>query len=280
MLQLFQNSYWVVFLAVVIIFILFLIRYFLLTTNRKKTQVLVGNAQIIGKRLEQEDSFSSIATKNGVIALVADGMGGYENGRLASKIVVDIFINEFEKFEKFAGVNNFFVSTLKLANRKVLDAAKGVRMGTTLISVVIKDKKLHYLSVGDSAIILFRNHQLINLNEKHVFQTVLEQKYVSGEISEGQMLNNPMKKRITSYVGAEVLKYVDINEKPIQLRKGDKVILCTDGVTNSLSELELESVMLKKVDPFEMSEMIMAMIKKKNMVRQDNATVIILEVTG
>ena len=107
MLQLFQNSYWVVFLAVVIIFILFLIRYFLLTTNRKKTQVLVGNAQIIGKRLEQEDSFSSIATKNGVIALVADGMGGYENGRLASKIVVDIFINEFEKFEKFAGVNNF-----------------------------------------------------------------------------------------------------------------------------------------------------------------------------
>ena len=242
MLQLFQNSYWVVFLAVVIIFILFLIRYFLLTTNRKKTQVLVGNAQIIGKRLEQEDSFSSIATKNGVIALVADGMGGYENGRLASKIVVDIFINEFEKF---AGVNNFFVSTLKLANRKVLDAAKGVRMGTTLISVVIKDKKLHYLSVGDSAIILFRNHQLINLNEKHVFQTVLEQKYVSGEISEGQMLNNPMKKRITSYVGAEVLKYVDINEKPIQLRKGDKVILCTDGVTNSLSELELESVMLK-----------------------------------
>ena len=153
-------------------------------------------------------------------------------------------------------------------------------MGTTLISVVIKDKKLHYLSVGDSAIILFRNHQLINLNEKHVFQTVLEQKYVSGEISEGQMLNNPMKKRITSYVGAEVLKYVDINEKPIQLRKGDKVILCTDGVTNSLSELELESVMLKKVDPFEMSEMIMAMIKKKNMVRQDNATVIILEVTG
>jgi len=57
------------------------------------------------------------------------------------------------------------------------------------------------------------------------------------------------------------------------------VILCTDGVTNSLSELELESVMLKKINPFEMSEMIMAMIKEKNKARQDNATVIILEMT-
>ena len=177
----------------------------MLTTNRKNTGTC-RKCTDNWKRLEQEDSFSSIATKNGVIALVADGMGGYENGRLASKIVVDIFINEFEKFEKFAGVNNFFVSTLKLANRKVLDAAKGVRMGTTLISVVIKDKKLHYLSVGDSAIILFRNHQLINLNEKHVFQTVLEQKYVSGEISEGQMLNNPMKKGLQAMLGREVTK--------------------------------------------------------------------------
>jgi len=251
----------------------------LLHANRRKNDVLIGNAQIVGKRLEQEDSFSSMVTENGVIALVADGMGGYENGKLASQIAVDTFISEFQKLEDLSEVNNFFIKTLKLANGKILDAAKGFRMGTTLVSVVIKDKKLYYLSVGDSAIILFRNHQLINLNKKHVFQTVLEEKYVSGEISEGQMRNNPMKKRITSYVGAEVLKYVDISEKPIQLRKGDRVILCTDGVTNSLSELELESVMLKKINPFEMSEMIMAMIKEKNKARQDNATVIILEMT-
>ena len=72
--------------------------------------------------------------------------------KVASKIVVDIFINEFENLKNLQE-SIIFVSTLKLANKKCLMQQKG-RMGTTLISVVIKDKKLHYLSVGDSAIIL------------------------------------------------------------------------------------------------------------------------------
>ena len=137
---------------------------------------------------------------------------------------------------------------------------------------------LYCASIGDSAIALFRNGEVINLNKKHIFESELEQQYISGKISEAQMLNNPMKKRITSYLGAEVLKDIEICEKPIKLKRGDKVILCSDGVYNSISEIEMETILMAKLKPYEVAEEIIEMIKAKNFPKQDNATIVILEV--
>ncbi|TYQ16966.1 UNVERIFIED_CONTAM: serine/threonine protein phosphatase PrpC [Acetivibrio alkalicellulosi] len=279
MLELFNNSYYVVLAAFIIICVLYGIRYFLINTPEKKPDILIGNGQIIGKRMEQEDSFATITTAKGVMAVLADGMGGYANGKLASSMAVDMFIQQFANAESLYPVDEFFANTARLSNRAILDKAKGVRMGTTLVSVIIADRKLYSISIGDSAIILFRNNEFININKKHVYEAVLEERFVSGQISMRQVSNNPMKKRITSYIGAEVLKDMEISQKPIELKKGDKIILCSDGVTNSLSELELESVLIEKNEAFEAVEKIMSIIKRKNLAKQDNATIIVLEMS-
>jgi serine/threonine protein phosphatase PrpC len=229
------------------IFFLFLIRYLLINT-RKKPEIIVGNAQSIGARSEQEDSFASVINEHGVMAALADGMGGYSNGKMASSLVVNLFVKEFTKKRQIEPVDKFFHDTLLLSNKKLLEKAKEKKTGTTMVVVVISEGYLSWASVGDSAIALFRNQEFQNLNQKQIFQTVLEKEYLSGHIS-----------------------------KAIKLQHGDRIILCSDGVYNSITEIEMEKALMKNLSPDKAAEEIINIIKAKNIKNQDNATIIILE---
>jgi len=269
------EPYYVVLASVLLIVILLIIRS-KLNNVRVFPRILIGNAQYIGTREEQEDSFATVENNNYILSVVADGMGGYSNGKLASNIVVDTFVNEFNCTLDIHPVENFFVNAANACNRAVLDVAKGKRMGSTLVSTIVSDGCLYWASVGDSAVILFKDGEIINLNKKHVYKEVLEDKFISGKISEEQLLNDPMKERLYSYIGIEVLKDIETSKKPIKLKAGDKVLLCSDGVYNSLPEIEMESILRKPVHPINTAEEIIDAIKAKNKSRQDNATVIVL----
>jgi len=272
-----QGPYVFVLVSLLAVCILIFIRQ-RLKNAKKDNYILIGNGQTIGKRDEQEDSFSTVENEKGIMAVLADGMGGYTNGKVSSSIAVNTFADEFSNSYSIYPIEDFFRNVSRISNRAILDRSKGARSGTTLVSVIITDEMLYWASIGDSAIALFRNGEVINLNKKHIFESELEQQYISGKISEAQMLNNPMKKRITSYLGAEVLKDIEICEKPIKLKRGDKVILCSDGVYNSISEIEMETILMAKLKPYEVAEEIIEMIKAKNFPKQDNATIVILEV--
>jgi len=272
-----QGPYIFVLVSLLVVCILIFIRH-RLKNWKKDNYIIIGNGQTIGKRDEQEDSFSTVENEKGIMAVLADGMGGYTNGKVSSSIAVNTFIDEFSNSYSIYPIEDFFRNVSRISNRAILDRSKGARSGTTLVSVIIADEMLYWVSIGDSAIALFRNGEVINLNKKHIFESELEQQYISGKISEAQMLNNPMKKRITSYLGAEVLKDIEICEKPIKLKRGDKVILCSDGVYNSISEIEMETILMSKLKPYEVAEEIIEMIKAKNFPKQDNATIVILEV--
>lgn len=85
-----------------------------------------------------------------------------------------------------------------------------------------------------------------------------------------------MRKRLINYLGFEGFKSMEIGE-PISLKKGDKIILCTDGVYNSLTELELCEILEKPLSPNDAAEEIINRIDAKRLKHQDNATIIILE---
>jgi PPM family protein phosphatase len=242
-----------------------------------RPEILIGYAQILGKRKEQEDSFATFNNDFGVLGVLADGMGGYSNGKMASSTVVNAFVSEFAKIGNPESLEDFFINTANLSYSKVCEKGKGIKTGTTLVSVIIHDKNLYWTSIGDSAILLFSNGELINLNKKHIFQAILEKEYVMGNITKEEMINNPKKKRLTSFLGYDGFRDIDICKKPIQMRRGDKVIICSDGVYNSLTEIELETVLIRNNPPMKTTAEIMEMIETKNLPDQDNATIVILE---
>jgi serine/threonine protein phosphatase PrpC len=268
-------------LEVIITYLLILL--FLVVVRRillrlKQTpEVLIGNAQILGDRNEQEDSFSTSITDEGVLAVLADGMGGYSNGKMASSLVVKTFIREFTRSNGILPIDVFLRNTSYLSNEKLLSKRKGEKTGTTLVAVVISEGFLYWVSVGDSAIALYRNGQFFNLNKKHIFQSVLEERYLSGKISMEEVLQHPKRKRLTNFVGHDELSEVETNQRFIKLFKGDRVILCSDGVYNSITEIEIEESLKKSIHPNKVAEEIVERIQRKRMPEQDNATVVILE---
>ncbi|HYH05268.1 MAG TPA: protein phosphatase 2C domain-containing protein [Bacillota bacterium] len=273
--QIYEHPFLVICFLVFCLYILLKLRRSLLG-EKDKGGIQIGSSQILGSRDEQEDSYATVVNSNGVLAVLADGMGGYSSGKQASGLVVQTFVDEFETKE-IDSIENFFHNTSLLCNKKILSVTKEEKIGSTLAAVRVDKGYLNWISIGDSAIILFREGELSNLNKKHIFQSMLEEQYQSGKISKREVLNNPKKKRLTSYIGYEGLREIEVNKRAFKLLPGDRVILCSDGVYNSMTEVEIEEILAMNLKPEKAAEKITRDIAAKNHHHQDNATIIILD---
>ncbi|MNG12367.1 Stage II sporulation protein E (SpoIIE) [compost metagenome] len=90
-------------------------------------------------------------------------------------------------------------------------------------------------------------------------------------------MEDPQRHQLINYLGYDRFKNIDIGETPVQLRRGDKVLLMSDGVYNALTEIELEDILNDSAAPDEAAEQIIERIENKRIRHQDNATVIIME---
>ncbi|XOS90478.1 hypothetical protein ACLMAB_16230 [Brevibacillus laterosporus] len=86
-----------------------------------------------------------------------------------------------------------------------------------------------------------------------------------------------MRKRLINYLGYEQFQNMEICHEPFLLKKKDKVILLSDGVYNTLSEVEMEQLLMNATSPYDAAEEMVTEIERKQLRNQDNATVIILE---
>lgn len=273
------TSYLVAVIFVMVLILLVMIRKMVEKTEfEEKTMIEIGNDQTIGRRREQDDYFATAETTNGIIAVLADGISGLSNGRMASLVAVNTFIEEFKKLSSLSNIESFFKKAALMSNDMILENLMGSNGGTTLVSAVIdKQGYLYWSAVGDSVISIFRKGEFIPVNQKHIFETVLKERYISGEITHLEVEENPLKKRITNYLGYEGFKNIDIGMCPIKLEKGDKVCLYSDGVYNALTEIEMENILSQNSPPQDIAEKMIEAVEQKGYKKQDNASIVILE---
>lgn len=246
-------------------------------SNQLHHNMDIGNAQIIGTREKQDDSFATTINENGIMAIVADGIGGYINGNVASQIAVETYLDEFENVNAFANTSFYFQKAAVLANERIRDEFGEAKGGTTVVAVLIEDNKLHWTSVGDSNIAVYRNNRLITVNRKENVKNWLEDQYLSGAIAREEAMGSPVEKRLVNYVGYDGFKKADESDRPIFLKKGDKVIIYSDGV-ETLSQIELENILAQRGKAHKIAEDIMTAIENKKVRSKDNATIIVLSV--
>ncbi|MGE7022165.1 protein phosphatase 2C domain-containing protein [Solibacillus cecembensis] len=241
-------------------------------------EIEIGNGQTIGRREEQDDYFSTEETKHGTIAVLADGISGLANGRMASTVAVTTFIQEFKKLDNLENIDSFFKTTALHSNNRIVQNLNGSNGGTTLVAAIIDENgHLYWGAVGDSVISIFRNGEFIAINQKHIFESVLKDRYIAGEISQLEIQENPFKKRLINYLGYEGFKNLDIGKTPIKLIKGDKVCLFSDGIYDSLTEIEMENIFSQQVSPYDIAQNTIKTVEQKRLKNQDNATILILE---
>ncbi|AWX57725.1 MULTISPECIES: PP2C family serine/threonine-protein phosphatase [Brevibacillus] len=268
--------YLVVLGVIIAITLLFRLRAALIR-QEKNPVIQIGNGQTIGRREEQDDYFSTATSSHGTIAVLADGISGLANGRLASTLAVTTFIREFTKLDNPKHTSLFFSRAASLANSEILQALRGSRGGTTLVAGVIVEDKLYWGAVGDSIITVFRNGEFIPINQKDIYESVLEARFLSGEITKDEALEHPQKKQLINYLGYESFQNIEIGREPFPLEKGDKVILCSDGVYDTLTEMELEQILFQNIAAHDAADQIIEAVESKQKANQDNATILILE---
>jgi protein phosphatase len=248
-------------------------------------RIIPGNAQHIGARREQQDDFGfsdltdrDFVRHGGVLAVIADGMGGLAMGRDASRIAKLTMLREYEAKAPDESIPAALGRALKAANRAVLELARQAglegEVGTTLAAAVIRDQELYWVSVGDSRIYLYRQGELFQLTTDHDYGRELSKMAAAGQITWKEASSDTNRRALTSYLGAPQLLEVDQNAEPELMEPGDRVMLCSDGLYGSLTEAEMADLL--ETPPQEAAELLVEATMSKNKAHQDNLTVAIL----
>lgn len=240
----------------------------------------VGFAQTVGTRGNQEDSYAisnwkdgRVIARQGILAAVADGVGGLGDGRLASNTLMRSFCNEFGRLDPNLSPSERLLELMSRGQREVLQLNHGgKRCGTTLVCALIVENGLSCLSVGDSRIALYRSGSLLQLNREHTYgRDSDEKRALKPDEAPG---SGHKREAITSYIGKENLKQVDRTLSPIQLVSGDRVLLMSDGIFGALSDDELIAYLAQ--EPEQAAKSIIRAVENRADPYQDNATIVIV----
>ncbi len=249
--------------------------------------VYVGISSVIGKRNGQQDtiksdSCSSYANNGKMISVLCDGMGGLSGGERASTLCASIVYDTFHSGLKFVSIPTFFKSVIDESDEKVgllksNDGAQSIKAGTTLASVVIDDNQLYWASVGDSRIYIIRNNNILCVTKDHNFSMILNEKVKRGEISREEAENDKQKEALISYIGIGGVRYIDMNGKGLCLADKDYIVLCSDGLYRSLSDIEIkEIVCCFGAETQQAAEALTSYALNKNFKNQDNTSVVVI----
>ena len=192
-----------------------------------------------------------VADESHSIIVLADGMGGHKAGEIASSLAANSVLHNLRywlsKFNEKTITQNLkkaIIRYVNQANNKVyleslLDYQKN-GMGTTIVIAVIRKNKLTFAHVGDSRAYLFRNGTLTRLTLDH---TKAQAQLSGGMITPEQLDKSPHRHFLTRAVG--ITERIELDIQQIALTKTDKILICSDGLTDMLSDKDIGEVLAK-----------------------------------
>lgn len=203
-----------------------------------------GNCSDKGRvRRENEDYMGYFETLNGDVFLVCDGMGGHAGGAFAAQLAVTS-VREFLERKYFDDPADAIKEALEYANKAIYDKAQGTPeftgMGTTAVMLIVQAAKVWWGHVGDSRMYLQSFDGLRRLTNDHSFvQRLIDE----GAISEEEALTHPRRNELLAALGVHADVVVDVYEHAYTTIQNDIILMCSDGLTNAVSEPEIESIL-------------------------------------
>jgi PPM family protein phosphatase len=223
----------------------------------------------------EPDSDKEFARK-GRLAVIADGMGGYEGGQEASRLAVETVRFVYDR--DFDDAQNALVTGLRSAHDTIQRYAEQhpqfSGMGTTCTALAIVERSLYFAHIGDSRLYLLRAGATSRLTRDHSYVSrLVENGIVRSEDAE----SHPQRHILTAALGSGREVIPDKPEHPIALDEGDVLVLCTDGLWSVVGEVELARLALSQPPAEACASMVNAALDRGG---PDNVTVVVLRVSG
>ena len=178
-------------------------------------------------------------------AVVCDGMGGPAGGNIASdaaaKAMSEAISSKYKPNMSHRSIKNMMLSAVNGANVKVFDMSRANSelngMGTTVVAAVVSGGAAHIVHVGDSRAYIVSGDSIEQLTSDH---SLVQQMVDLGKITAEEARTHPQKNIITKAIGIDEAVEADYTER--RFERGDIILLCTDGLTNSLTDEEIHSI--------------------------------------
>lgn len=194
-----------------------------------------------GSRKNNQDRMAYSFSRDALLMLVADGLGGYQYGEIAAQLTVKLIAEAFQKqaTSRLDDCSAFLLEALNDAHYAIHDFA--VRRGlletprTTCVACIVQDNAAYWAHAGDSRLYLFRDSKLIARTRDH---SRVQQLLDDQEISSEQASAHPERNKIYNCLGGMYPPEIELSKK-MTLRRGDTLLLCSDGFWGPLSDDEI-----------------------------------------
>jgi PPM family protein phosphatase len=228
------------------------------------------------KRINNEDAFWINHSNN--IFIVVDGMGGHNAGEIASNMAIEILKDELNEKSLIGSnslpekIENLFYIALSNASTKIIKAGKDEPlysgMGCTVVIAWLNNNILYTSHVGDSRIYVCNNENIIQLGLDH---THVAEIVKAGQMTKEEARHSPLKNQITQALGMPVP--IEPEHIKFEIKTGDRILLCSDGLWDMLSDSDIHQIMMSMKDAKSISEKLVEMANEAG--GKDNITVIV-----
>jgi serine/threonine protein phosphatase PrpC len=232
-----------------------------------------GSATDVGRVRKVNQDLPLEATN---LYAVADGMGGHVGGEVAAQVAVDALLQVFRREPTRDGLLHAFAKANSAVWQEGQTHSELRGMGTTLTAVALVGgddgrDTLALANVGDSRAYLFSAGQIVQLTADH---SLAEERMRHGEMTEEEAAVHPQRHILTRALG--VSTEVEVDRWELQLRSGDRLVLCSDGLSNELTREELAEVLARVRDPHDAAHQLVEIANEHG--GSDNITVVVVDV--
>jgi PPM family protein phosphatase len=233
-------------------------------------RLVAGQRTDVGRVREGNEDGYFVDDDMGLFA-VADGMGGHRAGEVASATALEALVAAVKSGRPIA-------DAIALANDAVLERSAGDErlrgMGTTMTAgTLAAGDRLLVGHVGDSRAYLVRDGELRQITEDH---SLVEEMVRGGELTPEQAEDHPQRSIITRALGIE--PEVEVDVYPVELRAGDRLLLCSDGLTTMVRTDDITAILRGEPDPQRAANLLVDAANEAG--GEDNVTVVVLDVDG
>lgn len=200
----------------------------------------------VGKRRQNNQDYAGYFSNQAkmTLAVLCDGIGGHNAGDVASEMAVSHLGNAWEdtKLDDTEEIAKWLLTHIGKENKRIVEKSQQYSdlegMGTTLVAAVMVKDEFVIANIGDSRGYHYTNRRLKQITEDH---SLVNELLKSGEISSEVALNHPSRNALTRSLG--VSEEIDIDITILPVSSEDQLLLCSDGLTNMVTDEEIEKIL-------------------------------------
>lgn len=202
-----------------------------------------------GPRSYNQDRLAYSYSKDALLLVLADGMGGHRNGEVAAQLAVKTLTDAFQRLAVpfLSSPAKFLIDHIQQVHDMIDNVTQRDELiespRTTIVVAIIQRGFLYCAHVGDSRLYHFRDGHLLFRTEDH---SVVQSLYKKGMITKEEMATHPYKNKVYNCLGGETPPQIDLSDR-FELLEGDTILLCTDGVWGVLSDQQIKEIIQQHV---------------------------------